>query len=105
MRDHAGWTRGRGFGQEVLTFGPNRSVHRNDVERELATPFDCVAAQLPRLGESVAEPRYEADALRLAVIATSARSSICSFRCHVPRRALTGRRAWGMRSFFRRRRR
>ena len=27
VRDHAGRLRARGFGQEYVTFGPNRSVH------------------------------------------------------------------------------
>ena len=35
VRDHAGRLRAPGFGQEYVTFGPNRSVHRNNVRREL----------------------------------------------------------------------
>jgi len=37
IRDHAGRVRAPGFGPERLTFGPNRSAHRDDVDTELGS--------------------------------------------------------------------
>jgi hypothetical protein len=45
VRDHAGRIRGAGFGSEYLTFGPNRSVRRDDVERSLNAVFVDVALE------------------------------------------------------------
>ena len=56
VRDHAGRHRDRGFGQEYLTFGPNRSSHRNDVGRELFDAFERCSRDLRAL---VAEPGAE----------------------------------------------
>lgn len=40
VRDHAGRFRSSDFGPETLTFGPNRSVHRDMVHRELSHHCD-----------------------------------------------------------------
>jgi fido (protein-threonine AMPylation protein) len=39
VRDHAGRCRAWAFGDEYLTFGPNRSVHRDRVQVELEEVF------------------------------------------------------------------
>ena len=64
IRGHAGRIRTRGYGQEHMGFGPNKSVHRDQVERELATVFQDVDGDLRALEESAG---YELDAMRLAV--------------------------------------
>ena len=64
--DHAGRIRAPGFGAERLHFGPHRSVHRDDVERELQAIFRRVEQELRALKD--AEPEtYELQAIRLAV--------------------------------------
>jgi fido (protein-threonine AMPylation protein) len=66
VRDHAGRNRARGFGSERLTFGPHRSVHRDEVERELEAMFRRVDRDLRALKD--AEPEdYELQAIRLAI--------------------------------------
>lgn len=66
VRDHAGRMRSRGFGQEYLTFGPNRSVRRDHVERELVAIFLRVDVDLRALRELGDDQEYEPEALRLA---------------------------------------
>jgi Fic family protein len=65
VRDHAGHLRGPGFGQEWVTFGPNRSVHRDRVKPEL----DRVLAEATRALASldVEDPSFELEALRIGV--------------------------------------
>jgi hypothetical protein len=52
VRDHAGRIRRRGFGSEYLTFGPNRSVRRDDVERELQAIFSRAARELRAIADA-----------------------------------------------------
>jgi Fic family protein len=66
VRDHAGRIRGPGFGSEYLTFGPNRSVRRDDVERRLNALFADVSLELQALAEKPDDEEYELRALRLA---------------------------------------
>jgi fido (protein-threonine AMPylation protein) len=67
VRDHAGRFRARAYGDEHLTFGPNRSVHRDQVQQEL----DDVFRQLDRSVQSfLANPEaseYEPKAVHVAV--------------------------------------
>lgn len=67
VRDHAGRVRAKGYGDEHLTFGPNRSVHRDRVQREL----DDIFRQLDRSVESFLAnpeaPEYERTAVHVAV--------------------------------------
>ncbi len=46
VRDHAGRVRRRGYGSERLTFGPQRSVHRDEVEGEPAAVLHRVRQEL-----------------------------------------------------------
>jgi len=66
VRDHAGRIRRSGFGSEYLTFGPNRSVHRDEVERSLNALFANVALELQAIADKREEEEYELVALRLA---------------------------------------
>lgn len=66
VRDHAGRTRGRGWGQEHLNFGPNRSVHRNDVASELGAIFGQAERRRLALHARESSTTYELDAIRLA---------------------------------------
>lgn len=69
VRDHAGRIRRPGFGSEYLTFGPNRSVRRDAVERELVSTFERVERELPKLidARDRDDADFELDAIRLAV--------------------------------------
>jgi len=67
VRSHAGRCRGPGFGQERLSFGPNRSVHRNDVGAELDRVFEKAAVSLRSFEANPDHPQYEELAFRLAV--------------------------------------
>lgn len=51
VRDHAGRIRTASFGTEYLTFGPNRSVRRDDVERQLECAFRVATSCGRRLGD------------------------------------------------------
>jgi Fic family protein len=67
VRGHAGRIRRPGFGSEHLIFGPQRSVHRDKVEGELAAVVTRVERDLrPLLGDGAAED-YEVRAIELAV--------------------------------------
>jgi fido (protein-threonine AMPylation protein) len=66
VRDHAGHIRRRGFGAEHLTFGPHRSTHRNDVERELEAIFTRAARDL-RAVVGQDDDEYDLRAIELAV--------------------------------------
>jgi fido (protein-threonine AMPylation protein) len=67
VRDHAGHIRQRGFGSEYLTFGPNRSVRRDDVQRELEALFAHAAREVRAITDEDAQ-RYELRALELAAV-------------------------------------
>jgi len=65
VRDHAGRLRAPGFGQEYVTFGPNRSVHRNNVRRELERVFADAARAIAFLDSNHAD--FESAAIHVAV--------------------------------------
>lgn len=58
---------GPGFGQEHLAFGPNRSSHRNDVDRELREAFEKCRKDLNALLDDHLAPDYERRSIWLAV--------------------------------------
>jgi len=66
VRGHAGRIRAPGFGSERLQFGPHRSVHRDEVERELLAVFDRTDHALRALKDTDPED-YELHAIGLAV--------------------------------------
>lgn len=67
VRGHAGRHRRPGFGSEYLTFGPQRSVHRDKVDAELAVVVQGVQRGLRQLLDDPDSSDYEHGALRLAV--------------------------------------
>jgi Fic family protein len=67
VRDHAGRTRHRGWGSEYLTFGPNRSVSRDEAERELQAAFASAERELRMVREQRDDEGFELAALTLAV--------------------------------------
>ncbi len=66
VRDHAGMLRAPGVGSEYLTYGPHRSVHRDDVPRDL----DRVLGRANQMVESFTgqndDAAYEEKALHVA---------------------------------------
>jgi Fic family protein len=56
-----------GWGQEYLTFGPNRSVSRDDVERELVTACSRADRELRGIRDQAEDEGFELAALTLAV--------------------------------------
>jgi len=67
VRNHAGRIRSRDHGSEYLTFGPNRSLHRDKVPDALEALFTEVRRQLARLLDSALDPEYERTAIYVAV--------------------------------------
>lgn len=67
VRGHAGKHRDRGWGSERLTFGPNRSSHRDDVEQELDRAFDSARRSIASLRANPDDPSYEGSAIHIAV--------------------------------------
>jgi len=67
VRDHAGQCRRSGFGQEYLTFGPNRSAHRSQVVAKLETVFEKLRVSLGSLDANRADPAYEKSAFHIAI--------------------------------------
>jgi fido (protein-threonine AMPylation protein) len=67
IRGHAGRTRSRSFGQEHLSFGPNRSLHRSDVADALEKLAGDVRRSLASLDDHPTDPAFEPSALHLAV--------------------------------------
>lgn len=67
VRDHAGLHRSRTFGTEYLIFGPNRSVHRSQVEDELRSLLSKLARTIASFDDNPDDPAYERLALRAAV--------------------------------------
>jgi fido (protein-threonine AMPylation protein) len=69
VRDHAGRLRCPDFGPEILTFGPNRSVHRDIVHRELRRHCDT-ANRLIREARAMApklDIKFVHEAIKVAV--------------------------------------
>ncbi len=67
VRDHAGQCRKSGFGQEHLTSGPNRSVHRSKVVATLETVFEKLRVSLVSLDANRTDPKYEESAFHIAI--------------------------------------
>ena len=67
VRQHAGQPRSPGRGDERLLFGPNRSVHRDEVAAELDRCLELARRSLRSLEDNVDDPTYEEVAFRLAV--------------------------------------
>lgn len=67
VRDHAGKSRARDFGSERLTFGPNRSCARGEVQQELSTIFSTIQRSLRSFLDHPDDPDFERGAIHLAV--------------------------------------
>lgn len=67
VRDHAGKMRSRGWGQEHLTFGPNRSSHRNDVDKDVTRLCERAEWGTRDISNHPTAPDYEEQALRLSL--------------------------------------
>lgn len=67
VRDHGGKMRARGWGQEHLAFGPIRSAHRNDVNKEMTRLCESGEAAARLLCDAKAAPYFEGDAIAFAV--------------------------------------
>ena len=67
VRDHAGRCRSRAFGDEYLTFGPNRSVHRDRVQVELEEVFQKLDRSVRSFLANPDAPEYERSAVHVAV--------------------------------------
>jgi hypothetical protein len=67
VRDHAGKPRGHAFGDEHLTFGPNRSVHRDHVRPELQAVFQKLERSIASFVAHPDAPDYELSAVQVAV--------------------------------------
>ena len=67
VRDHAGRFRAHAFGDEYLTFGPNRSVHRDDVQAEMDGVFQKLDRSVQSFRANPDAPEYERSAVHVAV--------------------------------------
>lgn len=67
VRGHAGQYRRDGYGQEYLTFGPNRSVNRAEVPAQLATIFEQATRNIRALDPSQEREEHEISAITTAV--------------------------------------
>jgi len=67
VRDHAGQFRARAFGDEHLTFGPNRSVHRDRVLDELEELFRKLDRSVRSFAANPDAEDYERSAVHVAV--------------------------------------
>lgn len=67
VRDHAGRHRTEGWGAERLTFGPNRSAHRDQVAAELERAFDQARRSMASIRHNPDSPEYEAASVHVAV--------------------------------------
>lgn len=67
VRGHAGRIRSSGFGSETLTFGPNRSSHRDVVPEELDRAFEDALPLIQRLAETPDDAQYEQRAIEVSV--------------------------------------
>ena len=68
VRQHAGRIRREGAGTETLTFGPNRSSHRDAVPDELSTVFTELRTRIEYLDANWEAANYEDVAFRVAVV-------------------------------------
>lgn len=67
VRSHAGRPRGPDFGTEVLTFGPNTSLHRNEVPAAVDEAFSKAVPFIRELEENPDDAEYERKALEIAI--------------------------------------
>jgi len=67
VRDHAGRFRVRAFGDEHLTFGPNRSLHRDEVLGALERTFSALDKSIQSFLANPDDPEYERGAIHVAV--------------------------------------
>jgi fido (protein-threonine AMPylation protein) len=67
VRDHAGRFRERAFGNEHLTFGPNRSVHRDAVLTQIEGVFRSLDRSVQSFLAHPDAPEYEPSAVHVAV--------------------------------------
>lgn len=67
VRDHAGRFRTRAFGDEHLTFGPNRSAHRDRVLAEVQEVFQKLDRSIQSFIANADAPDYERKAVHVAV--------------------------------------
>lgn len=67
VRSHAGAHRDRGFGQEYLVFGPNRSVHRDEVRMKLMESLEHTRKMVRSCEDNPEDPAYERAAFHVAV--------------------------------------
>ncbi len=67
VRDHAGHMRSASFGSEILTFGPNRSVHRSAVPQQLADLLRRLESRVAGIQRQSDATNYEEAAIRAAV--------------------------------------
>ena len=67
VRDHAGRMRAHAFGDEHLTFGPNRSVHRDRVLPEIEDMFHKLARSIQSFVDHPDAADYERNAVHVAV--------------------------------------
>ncbi|MDQ6926873.1 MAG: hypothetical protein M3154_11655 [Candidatus Eremiobacteraeota bacterium] len=58
VRTHAGRHRAEDFGSEYLTFGPNRSAHRNAVPAELRRIFGRVRTAVSSFDANPDDPAF-----------------------------------------------
>ena len=67
VRDHAGTHRHRGWGDEYLGFGPNRSSKNTDVEAELIRVLTQAQTSIDSLRANADSPDYESSGLHVAI--------------------------------------
>ncbi len=67
VREHAGRHRSAIFGSERLSFGPNRSASRGEVEALLEALFRDLAASMRSLEANQDDPDYDASAIHISV--------------------------------------
>jgi fido (protein-threonine AMPylation protein) len=67
VRDHAGRIRRADFGQEFLSFGPNRSEHRSLVEARVSEVFDRLRKSIASFDDNPDDPTYERNAFHTAL--------------------------------------
>lgn len=66
VRDHGGKVRNLHFGQEVLGFGLNSSVHRSQVERQLEVVFRDIERIVASFDDNLEDDDYEEKAVQAA---------------------------------------
>jgi fido (protein-threonine AMPylation protein) len=71
VRDHAGRMRSANWGAEHLSFGPHRSLHRQEVSAAVTEIFNDISKSLRTFRENQEHPHYEQKAIHLAVWAHS----------------------------------